>query len=73
MKMQQRRENSRWRSSYMALSKNYIQHTIMSSLTCKKKDYAVTGANKQEVHMFFWESASAISLQPFAASADVEA
>lgn len=60
----------------MALSKNYIQHTIMSSLTCKKKDnayYAVTGANKQKAHMFFWESASAISLQPFAASADVEA
>lgn len=62
----------------MALSKNKndIQHTIMSLLACEKKDNAssaVTGANKQKTHMFFWETTSAISLQLFAASADLEA
>ena len=76
MKMQRWSGNSRWQSSYMVLSKNCIQHTITSSLACKKEDnacYAVTGVNKQKANMLFWESASAISLQLFAASADVEA
>lgn len=60
----------------MALSRNYIQHTITSLLACKKKDNtssAVTGANKQKAHVFFRETTSAISLQLFASSADLEA
>lgn len=35
-----------------------LQHSIRSSLACKKKDnvyYAVIGANKQRAHMFFRE------------------